>query len=133
MGKIGNLGTTKFVVSDKTVRTFENLKWDVSAKYATHDRHLKAVLLEFLGPEPDSISLPVKFSVFLGTNPIKEVEELRQKIRSGQTEYLVLGGHVYGAYKWVITKMSATMNTYDNKGNCWAASTTLTLKEYARR
>lgn len=133
MGKIGNLGTTKFVVSDKTVRTFENLKWDVSAKYATHDRHLKADLLEFLGPEPDGISLPVKFSVFLGTNPMKEVEKLRRKIRSGKAEYLVLGGHVYGSYKWVITKMSATMNTYDNKGNCWAASTTLTLKEYARR
>ena len=79
MGKIGNLGTTKFVVSDKTVRTFENLKWDVSAKYATHDRHLKADLLEFLGPEPDSISLPVKFSVFLGTNLSKKWKSCGRK------------------------------------------------------
>lgn len=133
MGKIGNLGNLKFVVSSKTVRTFENLKWDVSAKYATHDRHLKEDLLEFLGPEPDGITLPIKFSAFMGTNPLKEVEKLRKMIRSGAAERLVLGGHVYGSYKWVITKMSATMTTFDNRGNCWAASVTITLKEYARR
>lgn len=133
MAKIGTFGGLTFEVSDKLIRTFENLKWDISAKYATHDRHLKEDLLEFLGPEPDGISLPIKFSVFLGTNPTKEIEKLRTMIRSGQAERLVIGGHVYGSYKWVITKMSATMATYDNKGNCWAASTTLTLKEYAMR
>lgn len=133
MAKIGNLGDLSFVVSDKTVRTFEQLSWDVSAKYATHDRHLKSDLLEFLGPEPDGISLPIKFSVFLGTNPLKEVERLRNMTRTGQAERLVLGGHVYGEYKWVITKMSAKLTTFDNKGNCWAAQATLSLKEYAKR
>ena len=76
---------------------------------------------------------PIKFSVFLGTNPIQEVERLRAMIRSGTVERLVLGGHVYGGYKWAITKMSAELKTFDNRGNCWAANTTLSLKEYARR
>lgn len=133
MGQIGSLGNIQFVVSSKTVRTFEQLQWDVQANYATHDRHLQSDLLEFLGPQPDGINLPIKFSVFLGTNPLKEVEKLRAQIRNGMAERLILGGRVYGEYKWVITKMSATLNTYDNRGNCWAASTTLTLKEYARR
>ena len=57
----------------------------------------------------------------------------RAMIRSGAVERLVLGGHVYGDYKWAITKMSAELKTFDNRGNCWAANTTLSLKEYARR
>lgn len=133
MGKIGTFGSLSFVVSDKTVRTFQELQWDISAKYATHDRHLKRDLLEFLGPETEGISLPIKFSVFLGTNPLKEIEKLRETAETGRAERLVLGGHVYGSYKWVITKISAKMTTYDSRGNCWAAQVTLTLKEYPRR
>lgn len=51
MGKIGSFGNLAFSVSDKTVKTFDGMSWKVSAKYATHDRHLKEDLLEFLGPE----------------------------------------------------------------------------------
>ena len=133
MGKLGSLGSLSFVVSSNTIRTFEKLQWDVGASYATHDRHMMPDLLEFLGPDLETINLPVKFSVFLGTNPILEVERLRAMIRSGAVERLVLGGHVYGDYKWAITKMSAELKTFDNRGNCWAANTTLSLKEYARR
>ena len=63
MGKIGSFGNLAFSVSDKTVKTFDGMSWKVSAKYATHDRHLKEDLLEFLGPEPGSISFSMKFSV----------------------------------------------------------------------
>ena len=125
MGKLGGFGSLSFVVSSNTIRTFEKLQWDVGASYATHDRHMMPDLLEFLGPDLETISLPVKFSVFLGTNPILEVERLRAMIRSGAVERLVLGGHVYGDYKWAITKMSAELKTFDNRGNCWAANTTL--------
>lgn len=133
MGKIGTFGSLSFVVSSNVIRTFEKIDWSIGASYATHDRHLMPDLLEFLGPDPETINIPIKFSVFLGTNPIKEVEKLRKIVRSGTVERLVLGGHVYGDYKWAITKMSATLDTYDNHGNCWAAKTTLSLKEYARR
>lgn len=133
MGKLGSFGSLSFVVSANTIRTFEKLQWDVGASYATHDRHLKPDLLEFLGPDPEAINLPIKFSVFLGTNPILEIEKLRRIIRNGTVERLVLGDHVYGDYKWAITKMSTTLKTFDNRGNCWAADTTLSIKEYARR
>ena len=51
MAKIGSLGSLVFSVSENTVRTFDELSWKVSAKYATHDRHIKRDVLEFLGPE----------------------------------------------------------------------------------
>lgn len=131
--KLGNFGGLQFIVSEKKTRTFPEMNWDIAGKYAVHDRHLKADLLEFLGPELEEISFSIKFSVFLGTNPIKEIERLRRIARSGQAERLVLGGYVYGSYKWVIVKMPVTMTTFDNQGNCWAAEVKLTLKEYARR
>ena len=81
MAKIGSLGSLVFSVSENTVRTFDELSWKVSAKYATHDRHIKRDVLEFLGPEPGTISFKMAFSVFHGTNPLKEIE---QNVQQGQ-------------------------------------------------
>lgn len=47
MAKIGSLGNLVFSVSENTVRTFDELSWKVSSKYATHDRHIKRDVLEF--------------------------------------------------------------------------------------
>ena len=121
------------MVSSNKVSTFDDLKWDTSAAYATHDRHLQPDLLEFLGPDPEQITFKMKFSVFLGVNPLNEVNRLRRMVREGTAERLVIGGRVYGDYKWAITKVSSAMKTFDNRGNCWAAEVTVTLKEYGRR
>ena len=133
MAKIGTFGGLSFAVSSNKVSTFDDLKWDTSAAYATHDRHLQPDLLEFLGPDPEQITVKMKFSVFLGVNPLKSVNDLRRMVREGTAERLVIGGRVYGDYKWAITKVSSAMKTFDNRGNCWAAEVTVTLKEYGRR
>lgn len=133
MAKIGKFGSLSFVVSSRKVSTFDDLKWETSANYATHDRHLKTDLLEFLGPEPEQITFKMKFSAFLGVNPLQMVNTLRSMIRNGVAERLVIGGRVYGDYKWAIIKQSAALRTFDNRGNCWAAEVTVTLKEYGKR
>ena len=133
MAKIGTFGSLAFSVSDRTVKTFDDMSWDFSAKYATHDRHIKADLQEFLGPEPDSMSFSMVFSVFLGTNPYNEVKKLRQMVKQGNAERLIIGGKVYGDYKWVMQKCSTELQKYDGKGNLWAAKVKVTLKEYPKR
>lgn len=133
MAKVGTFGRLSFAVSSSKVSTFEDLKWDASAAYATHDRHLQPDLLEFLGPDPEQITFKMKFSVFLGVDPLKAVNDLRRMVREGTVERLVIGGRVYGDYKWAITKVSSAMKTFDNRGNCWAAEVNVTLKEYGRR
>lgn len=133
MAKIGAFGNMAFSVSENTVKTFDQINWDKSIKYATHDRHIKRDIVEFLGPEPDSISFQMVFSVFHGTNPLHEMQKLHQMADSGIANRLVLGGKVYGSYKWVITKISGTLKRYDNGGNCWAAVAKVTLLEYPKR
>lgn len=133
MAQVGSFGNLVFSVSDRTVRTFDGMSWDFSANYATHDRHIKADILEYMGPEIEEVSFSMYFSVFLGVNPANEIEKLRKMVRNGNTDRLVIGGKVYGSYKWVMQKGSVTMKRFDQKGNLWVAEAKVTLKEYPKR
>ncbi len=133
MARIGSFGSLVFSVSDNVVRTFDSMSWDFSANYATHDRHIKADLLEYMGPEIETLSFSMVFSVFLGINPLSEVEKLRRMVREGYAERLVIGGSVYGSYKWVMQKGTIDLKRFDNQGKLWAAKAKVTLKEYPKR
>ena len=133
MARIGSFGDLTFKVSDKSVRTFDGMSWDFSAKYATHDRHIRADLLEYMGPEIETISFSMVFSVFLGVTPLKQIKKLRKMIRKGYAERLVIGGKVYGNYKWVMEKGTVELQKFDKNGNLWAAKVNVTLKEYPKR
>ncbi len=133
MSKIGSLGDIVFSVSNSSVKTFDEMKWDAAAKYSTHDRHLQDDLLEFEGMELETISFSMVFSVFLGVNPLKEIEKLKAVMSKGEAMRLVIGGNVYGKNKWVIEKLSKELTRFDNKGNLWTASVSIDLKEYAKR
>ncbi|MCL1903743.1 MAG: phage tail protein [Oscillospiraceae bacterium] len=41
MAIVGSLGDIVFSVSPKQVKTFDNMQWSSSMRYATHNRHLK--------------------------------------------------------------------------------------------
>lgn len=133
MARIGSFGDLVFSVSDNMVRTFDGMNWDFSANYATHDRHIKDDLLEYMGPDIETISFSIAFSVFLGVNPSNEIKKLRAMVKEGYAERLVIGGNVYGSYKWVMQKGTVDFQRFDNKGNLWAAKAKVTLKEYPRR
>ncbi len=133
MARIGSFGDLVFSVSDKTIKTFDNMKWDFSAKYATHDRHIMADLLEYQGPEIETLSFEIEFSIFLGVNPIKEIKRLRDMVRNGYVGRLVIGNKIYGNYKWVIQKGTISLQYFDGKGKLLSAKADIILKEYSRR
>jgi hypothetical protein len=66
-------------------------------------------------------------------NPLKEVKKLNAMVKKGVTGRLVIGGKVYGSYKWVATSVSNDLERFDNKGNLWAAKVNVSLKEYPKR
>lgn len=133
MAQIGSFGDLTFKVSDKFVHTFDGMNWNFSAKYATHDRHIKSDLLEYMGPEIETISFSMVLSVFLGVTPLKQIKKMREMIKKGYARRLVIGGKVYGSYKWVMESGSVEMQRFDKKGNLWAAKIKVTLKEYPKR
>ena len=133
MAKIGSFGNLVFSVSDRTVKTFDGMSWDFSADYATHDRHIKADLLEYMGPGIETVSFSMVLSALLGVNPLKEIKKLREMVKEGHAERLVIGGKVYGSYKWVMQKGTVDFQRFDNTGNLLAAKVKVTLKEYPKR
>ena len=133
MALIGSWGDFTFAVSRESVKTFTGLKWDSSVKYATHDRHLKEPLLEFTGKDVESMSFSMLFTIFLGVNPIKEIAKLLQAMRRGEVHRLVIGPKAYGTSKWVITKVSSSLDKYDSKGNLLSSKVSVTMKSYSSR
>ena len=133
MALIGSWGDFTFEVSRESVKTFTGLKWDSSVKYATHDRHLKEPLLEFTGKDVESMSFSMLFTIFLGGNPIKEIAKLLQAMRRGEVHRLVIGPKAYGTSKWVITKVSSSLDKYDSKGNLLSSKVSVTMKSYSSR
>lgn len=133
MAVIGTLGDIVFSVSRGQVKTFDGFKWDSSAQYATHNRHLMQPLLEFTGTDLDTITFSVVFSVFLGVNPMGEITKLLNAERAGKVMRLVIGRKAYGTYKWVITKTSKDLERFDNRGNLLHAKVSISLKMYPQR
>ncbi|MBE6012078.1 MAG: phage tail protein [Lachnospiraceae bacterium] len=133
MAIIGSWGDIIFSVSPKEVNTFNGLKWDVGAKYASHERHLKDPLLEFTGAEIETMSFSMYFSVFLGINPLEEVTKVLKAVRNGNVNRLVIGTKAYGKNKWVMPKAAIDLERYDNKGNLLVAKVNVTLQSYAER
>lgn len=133
MAVIGTWGDITFAVSRNQIKTFDGLKWDSGAKYSTHDRHLKEPLLEFTGTDVESMTFTMFFSAFLGVNPIAEVSKMLKAMRRGEVHRLVIGPKAYGTNKWVITKLSNSMNRYDNRGNLLVAKVSVTMKSYSGR
>ena len=133
MAVVGTWGDIVFSVSRRQIKTFDGLKWDSGAKYSTHDRHLKEPLLEYTGREVESMSFSMFFSVFLGVNPISEVAKLLQAMRRGEVHPLIIGPKAYGTNKWVITKVSTSLDRYDNRGNLLVSKVSVTMKSYSSR
>ena len=133
MAVIGTWGDITFAVSRNQIKTFDGLKWDSGAKYSTHDRHLKEPLLEFTGTDVESMTFTLFFSAFLGVNPIAEVSKMLKAMRRGEVHRLVIGPKAYGTNKWVITKLSNSLNRYDNRGNLLVAKVSVTMKSYSGR
>ena len=133
MAVIGTLGDIVFSVSRGQVKTFDGMKWDSSAQFATHNRHLKQPLLEFTGTDLDTISFSMVLSVFLGVNPMGEIAKLLNAERTGKIMRLVIGNKAYGTYKWVITKTSKDLQHFDNKGTLLHAKVSVSLKMYPQR
>lgn len=128
--QVGCLGDIIFQVSDSLVQTLNNAQWNGSARYATHQRHLKDALTEFCGLEPDTFSFDMVLSAFLGVEPQAELNKIWNYERKGEAVSLVIGNKAYGKYRWNIVSHKTKMQYYDKEGNLLQATVSISLQEY---
>ena len=89
--------------------------------------------MEYVGDKPDTITLLLKLSDYLGVKTMEQLKKLKAYKRSGKTLRLILGKKPYGRWKWVITKISVSMEYSDKRGNLTQADVQISLKEYIKR
>ena len=125
---IGTFGPLTFETSEKRVRTFDAFKRKTGAKFEEHAIIGLKPKLEFTAPGLDDISFQVVFSAYLGLNPVKEIDSLREIIQKGEYHPLIIGGKTLG--KFVVESVAEAWNHVDNKGNLLDAAVDISLKEY---
>lgn len=129
---VGSLGGIVFTVSDSQIMTIDNVKKSGSASYGKHQRHGGDTLLEFVGNDPSVFTFTMTLAAQLGVNVESEIAKIEKAKRKGTILKLVLGKKVYGAYRWVIQKYSASYSAYDRAGNPILAEVSVTLSEYLK-
>lgn len=129
---IASLGDIVFEVSSDTVRTFKNLKYNVSAKYQNHAKLGGRPTTEYIGIDAESLTMTVKLSALHGLDPRKEMKKFNDACRKGTLLRFVLGNKKFGNYRWVITKVGNSIERIDKKGNILSVELSVTLSSYAK-
>lgn len=127
--KLGKWGPITFIVSGNKYRTFSDLKWKSKYNFDEEEREKKTSKVTFKGIAPDEFSFNMRFSVFAGMNPWKQMNKLKKAARNGKAYRLIIGGKKYGKYKLVVTGITRNLEYFDNKGNLWVAEVQVNMKE----
>lgn len=97
-GQVGNFGPVVFEVGDDRVLTPREMEGGGEARFADHEVIGYKPVDEFLGPGLETLNLTVNLSVYLGVNPEKELEALREMRDTGRAESLFFGNRLRGSF-----------------------------------
>lgn len=131
--KIGRLGEVNFEVSGDAIKTLCDLSITLSARKQTHERHAMKGVVEFGGADPATVEFKMLLSRYLGADVRTDYETLRTYIESGRTLMLTLGGRTCGDYRWLITKLKASAQHFDRRGEIVTMEVSVSLIEYLKR
>jgi phage protein U len=127
---IGSLGDVVFEVSSESVKTFQDLAFQHSVKYAQHDIHGRTGLLEYTGRNPSTGSFKMRIDSALGVDPMQELVKLYMMMRNGVAVDFILDGSPQGEGLWVIESFSEEWKVVNNTGKMIAAESSIQIKEY---
>ena len=130
-GDIGTLGDITFKVSSyKDILTISTYQRDAKARTSTHEIIGQRPILEFLGPDLQTISFSIQLRAWCGANPKQALNTLRRYCETGEVLQFSMGGSPVGENKWLIESISGTANYFDGSGNIVSADASVSLKEY---
>lgn len=127
MGMIGLLGRVPFICSDRRTLTFSNLGKKKAARFATHNIIGQKPVLEYLGPDADTIQMNIRLDSWLGVPPSAGLIAFERMIESGQPNLLLIGMAYHGQF--VITAMDEGHRHITGSGITRIADIQLELKE----
>jgi hypothetical protein len=114
-------------------KPFKDFSWSASAAYAQHDRPGRYPLLEFAKREPGKISFTAQLYEDLHVSVKENRDRIMRLLRRGEAHFLVIGGHVYGTYKWVLTGAAFGSAIFTPLGDMRGVEVKLSFLEYPER
>lgn len=132
MAQIGNFGKLiTFEVSSEKMLALKDLKRTVAGRWKKHEIVGAAPRSEFQGPDLDETTITAILSAEHGVKPRATIERLEAAARSGEVDYLIIGGKRVGTGKVYISSISEEWDTIWNKGELVKAAINITFAEYA--
>lgn len=132
MAQIGNFGKLiTFEVSSEKMLALKDLKRTVAGRWKKHEIVGAAPRSEFQGPDLDETTVTAILSAEHGVKPRATIEGLEAAARSGEVDYLIIGGKRVGTGKVYISSISEEWDTIWNKGELVKATINITFAEYA--
>ena len=132
MAQIGNFGKLiTFEVSSEKMLALKDLKRTVAGRWKKHEIVGAAPRSEFQGPDLDETTVTAILSAEHGVKPRATIERLEAAARSGEVDYLTIGGKRVGTGKVYISSISEEWDTIWNKGELVKATINITFAEYA--
>lgn len=128
--QIGSIGDFVFSVSAQKVLTWQTAGRNLTARFARHSIFGRKPLLEYTGPEVDSMTLGIHLNTAVGIDPNDEMQKLEEILLSGTEQMLIIGGRTLGWY--VVEGMQETLKRTNGRGKVIVADISLTLTEYNR-
>lgn len=132
MAQIGNFGKLiTFEVSSEKMLALKDLKRTVAGRWKKHEIVGAAPRSEFQGPDLDETTVTAILSAEHGVKPRATIERLEAAARSGEVDYLIIGGKRVGTGKVYISSISEEWDTIWNKGELVKATINIIFAEYA--
>lgn len=132
MAQIGNFGKLiTFEVSSEKMLALKDLKRTVAGRWKKHEIVGAAPRSEFQGPDLDETTVTAILSAEHGVKPRATIERLEAAARSGEVDYLIIGGKRVETGKVYISSISEEWDTIWNKGELVKATINITFAEYA--
>jgi len=127
---IGKFGEIIFETNDKRIRNFLDLKRESSIRTVSHEIINAKPILEYQGPDLDTLNFSVILNGNLGLKPKDELKTWRKKYENVEAEDFLLASEKIGDNKWLITNISESYEKILNTGEILIAKLDITLQEY---
>ena len=128
---IGNFGSTiSFVTSSSKIQTFRNYSETIGSRWVDHNVQGRMPRSEFLGADLMTVSMTVELNATLGVNPWSVRDKLKNAVRNGTVDVLVIGGKQPAYNKFKIISAQDTFDQILNDGKISKITMNLTFKEH---
>lgn len=131
MATIGNFGTKiTFSVSSSKVQTFSNYSETIGSRWTEHNIQQRFPRSEFLGSDLMTVTMTVVLDAAYGVKPLSVRNKIKDCVRNGTKEYLIIGGKQVSGNKYKITNAQNTWDIVLNNGKVQKITMNLTFQEY---